>query len=167
MSEIIRFGIISDTHGRLHPDVFQRFQKCHSILHAGDVGDPQVLEELKLLSSTYAVAGNVDHTSEQMPQARVVELPFGKVGIAHGHRNSTNQATRARELIEMFAPNEVRLIIHGHSHQQYLEYRSGLWVLNPGAAGRPRFGVMASICILEWTVEQDLLRFDFQPLFWS
>lgn len=163
---IHRYGLISDTHGKLHPDVHEIFQGTEAILHAGDVGDESVLIELKIHGAVYAICGNVDYSSQQLPLTRVVDLPFGKVGMAHGHRHSTDREGRGRELLDTFAPNEARLVIFGHSHMQHLEFRKGVWLVNPGAAGRPRFGVMPSVCVLEWDSDRDLLRFDFQPLDW-
>lgn len=162
-----RFALVSDTHGRVHRRFHEALADVEAILHAGDVGGEEVLLELRIHAAVYAVAGNVDMTSATLPPWRVVELPFGKAGIAHGHRQSMDQWERSRQLRDMFAPKEVRLIVHGHSHLPFLDYRSGVYVVNPGAAGRPRFGDPSGFCLLEWDSERDLLRFDFQPLDWS
>ncbi len=162
-----RFGLLSDTHGAVHPALFERLADVENILHAGDVGGEDVLAELRLLASTHAVCGNVDYPSADLPETRVVDLPFGRVGIAHGHRYPTDREARARALLDTFAPNDVRVILHGHSHLQLLDFRNGVWVVNPGSAGHPRFRTVASFCLLEWESDHDLLRFDFQPLSWS
>lgn len=162
----MRIGLISDTHGTVHRDVHCLFDGVEAILHGGDVGDG-VLEELGAIAPVYAVQGNTDYSSPELPLQRVVDLPLGKVALAHGHRQPDEKEARVRALLKTFEPNGVRIILHGHSHQQYLEYRQRVWVVNPGAAGRPRFGVMASVCVLEWQRDRDLLRFDFQPLDWS
>lgn len=162
-----RFGLISDTHGSVHLDIHKIFAGVEEIVHAGDVGGDQVLDELQIIAAVHAVAGNVDYTTEALPIQRIVELPFGKVAIAHGHRHPENKEARVKSLVETYKPKDVRIIMHGHSHQQYLEFRQGLFIVNPGAASRPRFGVMSSVCVLEWDSDRDLLRFDFQPLDWS
>ena len=162
-----RFGLISDTHGFVHRDVHRIFADVEEILHAGDVGGEHVLEELKIIASVQAISGNVDHHSTVLPLSRTVEMPFGRVGMAHGHMFPADRERRGKALREHFAAHEVRLILHGHSHLPLLERRGGAWLLNPGAAGRPRFGIPSSVCVLEWDPDHDLLRFDFQPLGWS
>ncbi len=164
---IRKFGLISDTHGSVHPDVHDLFQGVEDILHAGDVGDDDILRELRVIASVHAVAGNCDHPRAALPPFRIVELPFGKAGIAHGHRQPEKQSERVTALHEVFREQGCRLILHGHSHQQHLEFRSGCWIVNPGAATHPRFGVMPGLCILEWNSETDTLRFDFRPLVWK
>lgn len=162
-----RFGILSDTHGHVHRDIFTIFQRVEAILHAGDVGHEGVLTELGILAPVYSVAGNMDYSTPATPPFRIEELPFGKVAITHGHRQPSDQPSRVNNLIETFSAHGVRGIIHGHSHQQFLEYKKGIFVVNPGAATKPRFGGMSSVCILEWNSDSDLLRFDFHPLDWS
>lgn len=162
-----RYALMSDTHGKVHPRFHEILTGVEAVLHAGDVGGEEVLVELRIHASVHAVAGNVDMSSADLPPWRVVEMPFGKVGIAHGHRQSAEQWERSHQLREMFAPKGVRLILHGHSHLAFLDYRSGVYVVNPGPAGRPRFGDPSGFCLLEWDSERDLLRFDFQPLDWS
>lgn len=162
-----RFGLMSDTHGSVHPAIFDKFAGVEAILHAGDVGDDHVLTELRLIAAVHAVAGNVDYSTPQLPLVRVVDLPFGKVGIAHGHRYSDDREARVRDLLGTFEPQKVRLVLYGHSHIPHLEVRKGIHIVNPGAASRPRFGVPSYICLLEWEEDHDLLNFQFQSLRWS
>ncbi|CAN5214197.1 metallophosphoesterase family protein [soil metagenome] len=166
---IRRFGLMSDTHGMLHADVPRIFHDVEAILHAGDVCGDEILAELNTIAPTYAVQGNCDGSGNPLlPPHRIVPLPFGNVGIAHGHRQDNgDQATRVKVLLTLFAPMEPRLIIHGHSHLQYLECRKGIHIVNPGAACRPRLNTYASVCLMEWDQDHDLLRFDFQPLIWK
>ena len=161
-------GLISDTHGRVHGDVHRHFAGVEAILHAGDVGGEDVLEELRLITPhVHAVAGNVDCGEADLPLKRVVELPLGKVGLSHGHLDPSDQGARVRSLCATFAPNGVRLILHGHSHQQFLEFRKSTWIINPGAACPPRFSTVATVCLLHWDMETDLLSFHFKPLNWK
>lgn len=160
------FGLISDTHGILHRDVYTHFAGVEAILHAGDLGDYGVKTELDLIATTHAVAGNVDPVLPDWPESRVVELPFGKVGIAHGHLFSTDRERRAAELMKYFSSNDVRLILFGHSHLPSVEWRSGVWLVNPGSAGRPRFRQPSSLMVLRWDADRDLLHYDFRELDW-
>lgn len=164
---IHRFGLISDTHGNVHRALHPLLEGVEAIFHAGDVGDQSVLDELTVHAPVFAVAGNVDYSTPDLPLLRVEDVAFGKIGIAHGHRHPVEKNARLESLMQTFAPNGVRIILFGHSHQQYLEAHRDCWLVNPGAATRPRFGIPSSICLLEWDSERDLLRFDYQPLDWS
>jgi putative phosphoesterase len=160
-----RFGLISDTHGSVHRSVFEHFSGVEVILHGGDVGTG-VLEELTAIAPVHAVCGNTDSGALGLPLAAVVELPFGKAGIAHGHLQAVDLARRFDELHRLFLPNAVRLIVTGHSHIQHLQQRDGVWLVNPGAATRPRFRQQSGLCILHWDEKADTLRFDFRPIDW-
>lgn len=162
-----QYGIISDTHGLFHPDIPKHFEGVEAILHGGDVVDPDILKLLGEIAPTYAVAGNCDYDSPDLPPSRVVALPFGKSGIAHGHLFSTNKEKRSLELIEFFKSEEVRLIVTGHSHAQLLDFQKNVFLCNPGAACKPRFNLQSSLCVLNWDSEQDTLAFDFKPLVWA
>lgn len=160
-----RYGLISDTHGFVHPSVHELLKGVDTILHAGDVGDG-VLEELQLIAPVYAVRGNTDGSHLQLPMRRVVDLPFGRVGMIHGHEMPTTKESRTQGLYDAFAATTgMRLIIFGHTHQQFLEYRGDAWLVNPGAAGRPRFGTIPSVCVVDWDEKPNLLTFSFR-CFW-
>lgn len=161
---VLRFGLLSDTHGLVHPAVHSAFAGVSLILHAGDVGDG-VLEELETIAPVAAIAGNNDFPSGRLPLTRTVELPFGLVGMAHGHEQPVTREARSEALRGLFP--KARLILFGHSHLPHLEQIGATYLLNPGAACRPRFQSTASLCVLEWHRDPDLLRFDFQPLAWE
>ena len=164
---IHRYGLVSDTHGAVHPHLHQALADVEAIFHAGDVCGENVMAELRIHASVYAVMGNMDSPGNPMlPLQRVVEMPFGRVGMTHGHLQDASQPARVKGLLEMFRPRDVRLILHGHTHLQFMQYQSGVYVVNPGAAGRPRFGDPTGFCLMEWDSDRDLLRFDFQQLAW-
>lgn len=164
------FGLISDTHGRVHPDVHRHFASVEAILHAGDVGGEEVLEELGTLAPVFAIAGNVDDPSDALPDLRAVTLPFGCVGMAHGHQLPADREARFKGLVSLFSADGPRLVMHGHTHLPHLEFREhrigNLWLVNPGSAGLPRFGGPSMLALLRWDSDRDLLSFDFQSLFW-
>ncbi len=164
---ITRFALISDTHGAVHPALHELLRDVHTILHAGDVGGEDVLTELRIHGSVIAVAGNVDGAALNLPNQRVVDLPFGKAGLAHGHLIPPGRETTAQHLFRTFEPNGVRLIVTGHSHLPALACRKGCYLINPGSAGRPRFGTGSSLCLMDWDSGADTFRFDFRPLHWS
>lgn len=164
---IHKYAIISDTHGVVHRQLHEALADVEAIFHGGDVCGEDVMMELKIHASVYAVRGNMDLPDPSLPIQQVVGMPFGRVGITHGHLQDDNQARRVKSLLEMFSPKDVRLIIHGHTHLPYLQLSRGIYVVNPGSAGRPRFGSPCSFCLMEWDSERDLLRFDFKQFPWE
>ncbi len=163
-----RYGIISDTHGLFHEEIHQHFSGVDAILHGGDVVSDTVIKRLKIMAPTYAVAGNCDAKTVELPIRRVVELPFGNVGIAHGHLFSGRLEKRIQELLEDFAEDDVRLIVTGHSHSQLLDFRKNTFIINPGAACKPRFNLQSSLCVVSWDEDTNTLAFQFFiPLVWK
>ncbi|MBI1291693.1 YfcE family phosphodiesterase [bacterium] len=161
-----RYGLVSDTHGRVHADLFRIFSGVDCILHSGDVGGEDVLMELRLIAPVHAVRGNVDEFGSGLAPSLRVELPLGIVGLRHGHEDPSAQPQRVRSLLDYFGEPAPRVIMHGHSHLQYLEHRAGTWIVNPGSAGKPRLNTVASVCVLEWNDIGDTLAWQFHPLSW-
>ncbi|MDP8244933.1 MAG: metallophosphoesterase family protein [Candidatus Hinthialibacter antarcticus] len=161
---IQRFGFISDTHGEVHPALTELFAGVQAIYHGGDVVGAQVLDALNAIAPTFAVAGNCDSLGDGLPLSRVVDAPFGRIGIAHGHLYSADKIQRYRQMLTEFKGDDVRVILTGHSHQQHLEFSNNIFLVNPGSASRPRLKMQSSVCMMEWDPQTDLLRFDFVPL---
>lgn len=135
----MRVGILSDTHNLLRPRVLERLAGCERILHAGDVGDLEILERLGQVAPVEAVRGNTDSgkTAAGLPQELTGDLnglPFGMV-----HR---------REDVQPAWPRRLRLVIFGHSHRPELEWRGDCLLLNPGACGARRFHLPLTLAIL-------------------
>jgi putative phosphoesterase len=161
---LLRLGLISDTHGRVHRDVHTHFAGVQAILHAGDVGGADVIAELETIAPLHAVRGNVDGDGEGLRPAERVPFAFGSVGIRHGHEDPSEPKAKADSLLRHFADPAIRLILTGHSHLQSLDYRRGVWIVNPGSAGRPRLNTVASLCVLEWNSAADAFSFCFHQL---
>lgn len=163
---IHRFGLISDTHGRLHPRVPALFAGVEAILHAGDVENTATLTELSAVAPVHAVMGNCDAAGQpELPVRRTVSLPFGDAGIAHGHLHPSKIQEKAEALAAAFPG--ARLVLSGHSHQFDERTVDGILVVNPGAACPPRFGSdVPSVAILHWDDESDLLTVERIPLKW-
>lgn len=142
-SETPWVGVISDTHGLLRPEVFEVFRGVSHILHAGDVGDPMILEDLAALAPVTAVWGNMDGhgiravTSEEA----VVELEQTPIAVIHGHQLSDYGRLPARF-------PEARVIVHGHTHLPADRRINGTLVLNPGSAGPRRQGQPVTVALL-------------------
>lgn len=161
---IRRFGLISDTHGTVHPDVHQHFAGVEAIYHGGDVGGRDILAELETIAPVFPVVGNTDAGMPELPDERVEAAPFGNVAVAHGHlfpvgRDATHQA-----LAQHFAAASPRLILYGHSHRPALDQMRNTWIVNPGSAGPRRFQSPVMLVVLRWDVERDSLSFQFEQL---
>jgi putative phosphoesterase len=143
----VRVGVISDTHGKLRPQVFEIFREVDHILHGGDVGRSDLLIELRALAPVTAVYGNSDGSDlrSELPQVAELELDGFSIVVTHGDQfGSPNPA----KLHEAFPRAEI--IIFGHSHRPLLELvDKTVTVMNPGGAGAPRFGIPPSVGILE------------------
>lgn len=164
---IHRYGILSDTHGHMHPDIVPAFEGVEAILHAGDVVDLAHLRTLQDIAPTWIVAGNCDPNDERLPTIQMAELAFGSAGITHGHLFSSHKDERVREMLDLFKPKGVRWIVYGHSHHLHIEYGNDYYIINPGAACPPRFRQQATCCLAEWNDETNTFRFDVIPLNWK
>lgn len=132
----MKIGVISDTHipstVRALPEiVFEIFRNVDLILHAGDIVEPDVLEQLGRLAPVEAVAGNMDSPDVRrvLPDKKVLKLGGYRVGLIHGKYPLPEQQER---ICEQFA--DVDLIVYGHSHQAFWGRVNGIYLLNPGSA---------------------------------
>ncbi len=124
-------GIISDTHGLLRPEAISALDGSDLIVHAGDIGNEAVLEELRRLAPVVAVRGNNDHGkwAENLPATEVVEHAAKSFYVLH-------------ELAGLDidpATVNVHAVITGHSHRPNIEEKDGILYFNPGSAGPRRF----------------------------
>jgi hypothetical protein len=130
-------GVISDTHGLLRPEAVAAFRGCDLILHAGDVGRPEVLDALREIAPTIAVRGNVDKGAwaEALPLTEVVEAGSHHLYVLHD----------IAELDLDPAAAGFAAVVFGHSHRPSVERRDGVLYLNPGGAGPRRFNLPVSV----------------------
>ena len=143
----MRLGVISDTHGLLRPEVFEVFKEVDHILHAGDVGTPEILIELEAIAPVTAVYGNVDGPELRAGLPRVAELELDGFTIVVTHGDQLGHPT-PEKLHAAFPRAEI--IVYGHTHKPLLELVDRtVTVMNPGGAGHPRFGLRPSVGIME------------------
>ena len=136
-------GLISDTHGLVRPQVHRALAGVEIILHAGDVGGDEVLDELALIAPVLAVYGNTDTPGD--PRLRdAIDRVFGGVSIHVSHGHELGSPTPAR-LLEHYA---AQVIVYGHTHRQLITRADGRLVVNPGAAGARRFKLEPSVARL-------------------
>lgn len=138
-------GLISDTHGKLRPEVFERFEGVQHILHAGDVGTPDVLIELEAIAPVTAVWGNTDgfDLRSRLPETAEVELQGRRILVVHGHQLGSPTAPA---LVAAYPGFDI--VVYGHTHRPRVEHVNGVLVVNPGAAGPLRFGLTPSVAVL-------------------
>jgi len=138
-----RIGLISDTHGLLRPDVHDALAGVELILHAGDVGGDEILDELELIAPVHAVYGNTDAPG-QPRLADAIDLSIGGVSVhvSHGHEIGSPVAAK---LLERYAAD---VVVFGHTHRPLIARAGDRLVLNPGAAGPRRFDIMPSVARL-------------------
>ncbi len=131
MKRIFRAGVISDTHGLARPEALAVLRGVDHILHAGDVGSPAVLEQLRQIAPLTAIRGNIDRDpwALSLPETAVAEVGDFTVYLIHNVSHLDLDPQEAG-----FAA-----VISGHSHQPHQEWRDGVLYLNPGSAGPRRF----------------------------
>ena len=136
-------GLISDTHGLVRPRVHDALAGVELILHAGDVGGDEVLDELGLIAPVLAVYGNTDAPG-QPRLTESIERTIGGVSIHVSHGHEVGSPTPAR----LLARYDAQVIVYGHTHRQHVASVDGRLVVNPGAAGAKRFKLEPSVARL-------------------
>ncbi|NMB38601.1 MAG: metallophosphoesterase family protein [Firmicutes bacterium] len=138
-----KIGVISDTHGLLRPHVLTHFQGMDLIIHAGDIGSPEILTKLKTITNTTAVLGNMDvpYYYPGITTTKSLEILEKKIYVIHN--------------IDMLNidPTElgIDLIIFGHSHRPTLQKKSNVLYFNPGSAGPQRFKLPITLGMINIT----------------
>jgi uncharacterized protein len=131
-------GLIADTHGLVRPGVHVALADVEMILHAGDVGGDDVLEELALIAPVRAVAGNTDPPGE-LTNEIVCTIGAIDVHVSHGHELGV---PTPEQLLDRYTQ---RVLIYGHTHRPLITRVDRRLVVNPGAAGPRRFSLPSSV----------------------
>ena len=144
---IKQVGVISDTHGLVRDEALRALEGSELILHAGDIGAPEVLERLREIAPVHAVRGNNDRDewARALPLTEVVEIGAHHVYLLHDIADLDVDPAAAG-----FAA-----VITGHSHKPLAQMREGVLYLNPGSAGPRRFNL--PIAVARLTVAADAL----------
>jgi putative phosphoesterase len=133
----MHIGVISDTHGLLRPEALAVLHGSQYIIHAGDVGDPQILDKLSAIAPVTAVRGNIDHGAwaQKIPSTNVLEIGEVSIYVLHSLQELDLKPEAAN-----FAA-----VIYGHSHIPKQELKNGVLYFNPGSAGPRRFKLPVSV----------------------
>ena len=142
----MRIGIISDTHGLLRAQVFDVFAGVEHILHAGDVGDPDILTALEAIAPVTAVWGNVDgwELRGRIPETARIELGGVQIAMLHGMQLGSPTPERAAA-----AHPDAGLVVFGHSHRPVVQQVGPVLAVNPGSAGPRRFRDPVTVALAE------------------
>lgn len=152
MSEKIKMGIISDTHGLLREEVKERLKDCTYIFHAGDVDRPEILDELRTMGFLYVVRGNNDgYWAQNLRRSLNFSVGNVKFFMVHDRKDA------AWEL------GDTQVVIFGHSHKYFCQEIDGRLWLNSGSCGRNRFGGEVTMAVMtvengSWEVEKIVLQ---------
>ena len=124
-------GVISDTHGLLRPEAVEALRGSHHIIHAGDIGDPMMLDDLRDIAPVTAVRGNVDRDpwARKIPLTEVLEIGELSIYVLHVLQHLDLKPEAAG----------FRVVVSGHSHMPKQETKNGVLYFNPGSAGPRRF----------------------------
>ena len=144
----MKIGLISDTHGIWRPEISEIFRGVHQILHAGDVGRQEILEQLAEIAPVAAVRGNVDLSGEPSLLPSEVETELAGVRLLMRHAGASAEAMPS-DLKRLLAMRGIGVLVFGHSHQRYSRYLNGTLLFNPGAAGPRRVSQPLSVATME------------------
>jgi hypothetical protein len=137
----IQVGIISDTHGLLRPEAVAALNGSEFILHAGDVGGPDILPQLRRIAPVTAVRGNVDEGpwADPLREWETIALAGQRIHLRH---------ILAEVDAEVVAEG-IGVVVTGHSHRPLIERVDGVLFVNPGSAGPRRFRLPVTVALLE------------------
>jgi putative phosphoesterase len=137
----MKIGIISDTHGLLRPQAAERFSGVHHIIHAGDIGQPGVISELRKIAPVTAVRGNIDRGdwAAHYPDTALIKLGGRCLYVLHNIQELDLDPVAAG----------IDVVVSGHSHRPRSETVGGVLYLNPGSAGPRRFNLPIALATLE------------------
>ncbi|MGA8940038.1 MAG: metallophosphoesterase family protein [Acidobacteriaceae bacterium] len=135
-----RIGVVSDTHGLLRPEVLVALDGVAHILHAGDVGNPEILAELSRIAPVTAIRGNIDTLGPcaELPATEALELAGCLIYMIHTIEDLDLNPHAAG----------IGVVLTGHSHKPFIERRHTVLYLNPGSAGPRRFNMPVTCAIL-------------------
>jgi uncharacterized protein len=138
-----KIGLISDTHGLLREEALQALRGSELIIHAGDVGDSNILEALREIAPVVAVRGNVDteEWAKSLPETAVAEAGAVNIYVLHD-ANALDLDPKAAGF---------HIVVSGHSHKPVRSERNGVVYINPGSAGPRRFSLPITVARLDLT----------------
>jgi putative phosphoesterase len=137
---MINVGLISDTHGLLRPQAVATLAGVEAIIHAGDIGTPEVIEALRQVAPVHAVRGNNDRGpwARRLPEVLVLRMGGVRIKVLHDVKAIGEESDAAG----------LQVVVSGHSHKPGVTRRDGILFVNPGSAGPRRFSLPVSVGFL-------------------
>lgn len=150
----LRVGVISDTHGLLRPEIIGMLEGVDHILHAGDVGDINILSRLAIVAPVTAIKGNIDTKGPcaELSATDLVEIGGTSIYMLHNLFDLDIKPEAAG----------IRVVVSGHTHKQHVDEKNGVLYLNPGSIGPRRFRLPVTFAILH--LNEDDVRVEFVNL---
>ena len=149
MCTVASVGLISDTHGLLRPEALVALQGSDLIIHAGDVGKPQIIAQLRALAQVVAVRGSIDKGAwaSQLPLTAIAKAGPAQIYVLHDAKLDLDPVTA-----------QFKVVVSGHSHKPRQTERNGVIYVNPGSAGPRRFRLPITVARLDlrtlpWRIE--------------
>lgn len=142
LGSLTRVGIISDTHGVVHPRVAEVFAGVEAILHAGDIGGAQVIRELERIAPVVPVPGNIDGVEDAVRRVTIAGVRVLLTHILPRPRKVS------KHVVQSLREEPAELIVFGHSHLPHDEVIDGIRFFNPASAGPRRFDYPVSVGLL-------------------
>ncbi|MFQ5865145.1 MAG: metallophosphoesterase family protein [bacterium] len=144
----MKVGVISDTHGAIHPKVYSVFEGVEMILHAGDIGTEDVITSLETLAPVRAIHGNVDTFPLSTRYDEILTLEIHGVAICMIHQFISFNNSVIQNAMMQFPHKRIDLLIYGHTHEAKLERVGEVLLFNPGSAGKRRFSLKPAVGLL-------------------
>lgn len=136
----MKIGLISDTHGLLRPQALAALQGCEQLIHAGDIGKPEILEALRAIAPLTVVRGNNDQDDSWAS-----DVPFSARLDVEG---MSIYVTHILADVPKPLPDGIQVVVIGHSHKPLIQQIDGVMYINPGSAGPRRFKLPISVALL-------------------
>jgi putative phosphoesterase len=137
----VKVGIISDTHGLLRPEAVAALQGCERIIHAGDIGKGDIVQQLSTIAPVQVVSGNNDvgtPWADSVDEVLHLDLEGWPTLLVHDIAD-----------VPAALRSDTRLVITGHSHKPLIQWRGDCLYINPGSAGRRRFKLPVTLVLLD------------------
>lgn len=141
MVKLMIVGIISDTHGLLRKEVKENLKDCGLIIHAGDIGNLELIKELKNISKVEYIKGNCDKKDEfnDIKEFKIIELEEIKIYLVHDIKTIKDDLNKLG----------INIVIYGHSHKKETYVKDDILYINPGSVGPKRFKLPTTMAKLE------------------
>lgn len=136
----MKIGLISDTHGLLRPQALAALQGCEQLIHAGDIGKPEILEALRGIAPLTVVRGNNDEDdswASDVPFSARLDIESVSIFVTHILAD-----------VPKLLPDGIQVVVIGHSHKPLIQQIDGVLYINPGSAGPRRFKLPVSVALL-------------------